>query len=246
MFVDQLPRKKIGYLGPRAVAENQPYEFYRLAPPGILLVIVSCGLEQFTAADVQRVFKPINKMLDIFMDRDVDIINQVGVPLPLLIGVEAHDAMLKHIEDYTGKPASSQLLNVIASLKHLNIKNVLAVNKWRAEMNDNLAAFLAREGIKLAGVSNKVLIPSEFSKINSRDSAQLAYDLAVQGAKQFPAADGIFIGGGSWMAQPVAEQIEAETGLPVVSNIGAMVWNLLHRMDVWEPVPGRGRLLSGT
>lgn len=246
MFVDDLPRKKIGYLGPRAVAENQPYEFYRLAPPGILLVIVSCGLEQFTAEDVERVLKPIDKMLDIFKDRDVDIINQVGVPLPLLIGVEAHDAMLKYIENYTGKMASSQLLNVIASLKHLNVKRVLAVNKWRPSMNANLAAFLKREGIALEGVSNQVLAPSEFSKINSRDSAQLAYDLALQGVKQFPKADSIFIGGGSWMAQPVAEQVEAETGLPVVSNIGAMVWNLLHRLDVWESRPGHGRLLSGS
>ena len=245
MFIDELPRKKIGYLGPRHVSENQPYEFYRLAPPGIILVLISCGLEEFTAADVQRVTKPLDKMLDMLVERDVDIINQTGVPLPLLIGMEAHDALIKHIEDYTGKMASSQLMNVIAALKHMGIRKVLAVNKWRKEMNDNLDAFLRREGMELAGVSNKVLIPSEFSKINAGDSARMAYDLALTGAKSFPEADGIFIGGGSWLSQPVAEQVEGETGLPVVSNIGAMIWNLLHRLDVWEPIAGHGRLLAG-
>jgi maleate cis-trans isomerase len=99
--------------------------------------------------------------------------------------------------------------------------------------------------MELVGVSNKVLVPQEFSKINAEDSAQLAYDLAVAGVKAHPQADGVFIGGGSWLSQPVAEQVEGETGLPVVTNIGAMTWNLLHRLDVWEPVPGRGRLLSG-
>jgi maleate cis-trans isomerase len=245
MFADALPRKKIGYLGPRHVIENQPYEFYRMAPPGIILVMVSCGLEHFTAQDVERVTGPIDKMLDLLVERDVEIINQVGVPLPLLVGLEAHDALVKHIADYTGKMASSQLMNVIAALKHLGIRKVLAVNKWRKEMNDNLDRFLRREGMELAGVSNKVLVPQEFSKINTEDSAQLAYDLAVAGVKAFPQADGIFIGGGSWLSQPVAEQVEAETGLPVVTNIGAMTWNLLHRIGCWEPVPGRGRLLSG-
>jgi maleate cis-trans isomerase len=245
MFVDELPRKKIGYLGPRHVEENQPYEFYRLAPPGIILVMVACGLDHFTAADVDRVMARIDEKLELLMERNVDIINQVGVPLPLLMGLEAHDGMIRRIEKTTGKPASSQLLNVIASLKHLRVKKVLAINKWRKEMNDNLDAFLRREGMSLAGVSNKVLVPQEFSKINTEDSAKLAYDLAVQGVKAYPDADGIFIGGGSWLSQPVAEQIEKETGLPVVTNIGAMVWNLLHRLGEWRPVAGGSRLLRG-
>jgi maleate cis-trans isomerase len=244
MFIDELPRKKIGYLGPRHVSENQPYEFYRLAPPGIILVLISCGLEEFTAADVERVTKPLDKMLDMLVERDVDIINQTGVPLPLLIGLEAHDALIKHIEDYTGGMATSQLMNVLASLKHLGIKKVLAVNKWRKEMNDNLDAFLRREGMELVGVSNKVLRPEEFSKINAEDSAQLAYDLAVRGMQMHPEAEGIFIGGGSWLSQPVAEQVEAETGVPVVCNVAAMIWNLLHRLGVWEPITGHGRLLG--
>lgn len=244
MFVEELPTRKIGYLGPRHVIENQPYEFYRLAPPGIILVMVSCGLERFTAQDVERVTKPIDRMLDMLVARDVEIVNQVGVPLPLLVGMEAHDALIKHIADYTGRPATSQLMNVIAALKHLGIKKVIAVNKWHHDMNENLAAFLDREGIELAGVSNRALEPDEFSRINTKDSAKLAYDLSIQGVKDFPQADGIFIGGGSWLAQPVAVQVEAEVGLPVVTNIGAMTWNLLHRIGAWQPKQDCGRLLA--
>lgn len=245
MFVDELPTRKIGYLGPRHVIENQPYEFYRLAPPGVILVMVSCGLEHFTAQDVERVTKPIDRMLNMLVERDVEIINQVGVPLPLLVGLEAHDALIRHIADYTGKPATSQLMNVIAALNHLGIRKVLAVNKWSGEMNNNLAAFLRRDGIQLVGVSNRSLSPSEFSRIKTSDGARLAYDLAIQGVKDFPSADGIFIGGGSWLSQPVAVQVEAETGLPVVTNIGAMTWNLLHRLGAWRPKAGCGRLLGG-
>jgi maleate isomerase len=244
MFVDDLPKKKIGYLGPRHVSENQPYEFYRLAPPGIMLVLISCGLEKFTAEDVERITKPLDKFLDMLVERQVDIINWTGVPLPLLVGVEAHDKLVGHIEKYSGKMASSQLLNVIAALKGLGAKKILAVNKWRKEMNDNLDRFLRREGMRLEGVSANVLLPEQFNKHSTEDSAQMAYELALQGLKQYPEADAVFIGGGAWLSQPVAEQVEKETGVPVVVNIAAMIWNLLHRIDAWEPINGHGRLLA--
>lgn len=244
MFVDELPKRKIGYLGPRHIAENQPYEFYRLAPPGVILVMISCGLEKFTAADVERVTKPMDKMLDMLRQRDVDIINWTGVPLPLLVGMEAHDKLIAHIERYTGKPASSQLLNVIAALKGLGAKKILAVNKWRKDMNDNLDLFLRREGMQLEGVSNEALLPEQFSAMNAEDSAQMAYNLAIEGLKKHPKTDAVFIGGGAWLSQPVAEQIERETGVPVVVNIAAMIWNLLHRLDFWAPIKGHGKLLA--
>ena len=43
--------------------------------------------------------------------------------------MEAHDKLIAHIEKYSKKPASSQLMNVIAALKSLGAKKILAVNK---------------------------------------------------------------------------------------------------------------------
>jgi maleate cis-trans isomerase len=245
MFTDALPKKKIGYLSPRHVIHNHPYEFYHMAPRGVMLVMVSCGLDEFTAADVERVTKPLDKMLDRLVECEVDIISQTGVPLPLLIGMEAHDALIEHIADHTKLPASSQLLNVIAGVKHLGLKNVLLVNKWTDAMNETLEAFLDREGVSVAGVYNKSLTPAQFSKMSASDSAQLAYDLSVQAYKEHPEADGLYIGGGNWMSQPVCDQLELETGKPTVCNLGCMMWNMLHRLDMWQPIPGHGKLLAG-
>ena len=244
MFADELPTAKVGCLMPRHVNDNQPYEFYRLVPPGVMLVMVSCGLNEFTVKDVERVFKPLDKLLDMLMDRQCSIISQTGVPLPCVIGTAAHDALLERISKYTGVPATSQLLNVIASLKHLKLKNVLVVNKWTDKMNETLEEFLDRDGISTAGVYNKSLTPAEFSKIAAKDSAQLAYDLGRKGFDEHPEADGMFIGGGNWMSQPVCDQLERETGKPVICNISGMVWSLLHQLGKWQPIPGHGKLLS--
>jgi maleate cis-trans isomerase len=244
MFVDELPAKKVGCLIPGAIVANPPYEFYRLAPAGLMLVMVGCGLEEFSAKDVERIFKPLDSMLDQIMAHDVSFINQVGIPLPLLVGVEAHDALIAHIAEYTGRPAVSQLINVIESLKHLKIKRVVAVNKWTEKMNATLEEFLAREGISLLGTHTKPMTVKEFTRLPTKDSAELAYDLACQAAKMHPDADAIFIGGGSWLSQPVCEQVEKETGLTTICNIGAMIWNLSRLCGLWKPIPNHGRLLA--
>ena len=246
MFVDEMPQKKLGILSPRYVSDNGPYEFYRLAPPGVMLVSISCGLEKFTVEDVERVFKPLDSYLDMLMERNVNIISQTGVPLPCVIGTKAHDALLARIEKYTGKPATSQLNNVLAALKHLKLKNVLVVNKWTDKMNETLEEFLDRDGINCAGVYNKSLTPAEFSKIKQGDSAKLAYDLAMKGIKEHPEADGVFIGGGNWLSQPVCEKLEKVYNKPVICNIAAEVWHDLRHFKMWKPMPGRGMLLSGS
>jgi maleate isomerase len=245
MFEDEIPDKKIGFLSPRTVIDNHAYEFYRLAPPGVMAVMVSCGLEEFSTTEVARIFEPLEGLLDLMMERDVSIISQTGVPLPLLIGLDAHDELLEKIRAYTKLPVTSQMLNVIAGLQHIALKNVLLVNKWSDEMNGVLEAFLDRGGIGVAGVYNKSLSPREFSQIPAKDSARLAYDLGQRALEEHPEADGLFIGGGNWLSQPVCDQLERETGRPVICNSGAQMWYLLHQIDMWQPIPGHGLLLGG-
>ncbi len=244
MFKDSLPDKKIGYLSLRTYIENQAYEFYRLAPPGIMLVLMPCGLRDHTAKEVKRVVKSFDSFLDPLIARNVDIILQAGLPIPLLLGPKGHDALIHRIEDYTGRPAVSQLQNVIAAMKSLNLRNVLVANRWTDRMNTSLTEFLARDEISVAAVFNHVMAPSESHKMKSEETAQMAYDMALAGFRENPEADGLYLGGNAWLAQPVVERLEAETGKPVICNNGATLWDLLRRLGKWRPMPGRGFLLE--
>ena len=121
-FDGYAPRYKIGCLQPGAIIDNHPFEFYRLAPPGVMLVMVGVGLKEFSRGDVERVFAPLDRYLDQLMERDVDIVIQHGVPLPLLIGIEAHDRMMAHMADYTGLPATSTVLSVVRAASELGFR----------------------------------------------------------------------------------------------------------------------------
>src|SRR2546423_7672581 len=141
MFEEFLPKVKIGALKPLAIVDNAAYEFYRIAPPGVMLVMIPIGLEKFSKEDVERVFAPLDSYVDQLLERGVDLVMQSGVPLPLLIGIEAHDRLIDRIKTRSRKPATSSVLGVVAAAKRLGLRRIVVANKWSEPMNRTLAEF---------------------------------------------------------------------------------------------------------
>ena len=87
------------------------------------------------------------------------------------------------------------------------------------------------------------MTPAGFTRISSAGSVDLAYRLGRQAFEDNPEADELYIGG-NWNSQPVVERLEEEFDKPAYCNQGAMIWETLHRLDYWQPIPGHGRLLA--
>ncbi|HWG04465.1 MAG TPA: hypothetical protein VG271_05580 [Beijerinckiaceae bacterium] len=240
----EVPKYGVGCLLPLPVIDLSVYELYRLFPQNYLLVMIPIGLAEFSAADVERVFAPLEHLLDQLMERGVDIVAQNGVPLPLLIGVAAHDRMVARMEAHTGKPATTTVGAVCRAARHLGIKRLAIANKWSQPMNKVLGEFLGREGVSIAGAATRELQPAEFQKIKADDHAELAYQLGKSALIDNPECDGLYIGGGSWLVAHVCYRLEKEFGKPVISNQPAIVWDVMHRLDDWRPIPDCGRLLG--
>jgi maleate cis-trans isomerase len=244
MFENYIPRYKIGSLQPGAVIENGPYEFYRLAPPGMMMVMIGVGLKEFSSQDVERVFAPLDTYLDQLVDRGVDLVMQNGVPLPILIGLEAHDRMVAHMADYTKLPATSTVVCVVKTAAELGLRKVSIANKWTEAMNKSLAAFFAREGVTVISAATKPLRPAEFHRIDAAEHMQLAYELGRRAFLDNSDCDAVYIGGGSWIAEPVAVQLEAEFDKPVLCNQSAVIRHTLKMLDAWKPIGGHSRVLA--
>ena len=72
----------------------------------------------------------------------------------------------------------------------------------------------------------------------------LAYELGRRAFLDNPDCDAIYIGGGTWIAQPVAARLEEEFGKPAICNQTAQLWDILHLLKDWQPIKGHGRLLA--
>ena len=244
MFEESLPIHKIGCLAPLGVIDNGAFEFYRLWPKRCMLVMIPVGLAEFSSADVERVFAPLESYLDQLMDRGVELVIQNGVPLPILIGVEAHDRMVDHMAKYTGLPATSTVNAVVKSAREIGIRKIAVANKWSDRMNQSLGQFFAREGVTMCGVVNEVIAPKDFMKIGDAAHMELAWRLGKQAADQFPECDGVYLGGGSWLCEPVAKALEDAIGKPVICNEAARIRHILQLVNDWKPMSGHGRILS--
>ena len=69
---------------------------------------------------------------------------------------------------------------------------------------------------------------------------ELAYRARPAALTRFPDAEGLYIGGGAWLSEPVCQALEAEFGKPAISNLSAMIRDTLTRLGPWSPIPGRG------
>jgi maleate isomerase len=230
---------------PLSIIDNAAYEFYRLAPPGIMQVMIPIGLAEFSVADVERaLFEPLRANLDKLMERGVELVVQSGTPLPIVIGIEAHDRMIAFMREHTGVPASSTVLAVCRAARHLGIRKMALVNKWSDTMNRTLGAFLAREGVAVSGTATKDMQPADFQRIKTDDHMALAYELGRRAFRDNPDCDAIYIGGGTWLSEPVSNALEQEFGRPVLCNQTAQLWDILHLLNDWAPIKGHGRLLA--
>ena len=245
MWEAYVPVKRIGTLAPLSTIENEAYEFYRIAPQEVMSIYLPLGLQKFSAADVERVFGPIDNLIGVLLDRDVDIIVQSGVPLPLLIGVAAHNRLMEHIAAKSGLPVTSSVTAVVDAARQLGIRNIALANKWSEQMNGVLGEFFDRRNIKVAGVCSDSMTPDIFLKMSTRNGMDLAYELGSRAIRENPGCDGLYIGGGAWLSLPVCEHLEREFGLPCISNQDAVLWDCLHKVDYWKPIRGSNRLLAG-
>ena len=145
---------------------------------------------------------------------------------------------------HTGIPCTSTVNAVTKSTAEIGVKKVVVANKWTDEMNHNLGMFFAREGVEICGVYNKSLKPSEFLKIKAGDHMGLAWQLGRKALLEHPEADALYIGGGSWLCEPVARKLEDEFAKPVICNQTSRVRHMLKILGAWKPIQGHGRLLS--
>jgi len=169
---------------------------------------------------------------------------QNGVPLPILIGIDKHDRMIEHMHKRTGLPATTTVECVVKTATEFGIQKVAVVNKWTDAMNESLGRFFARGGTQIIGGATQSLHPTDFHKIDSGEHMELAYRLGKQAFLDNPDCDAVYIGGGSWIAEPVAQMLEEEFGKLVLCNQASVIRQVMKTLGAWAPRPGHSRVLS--
>src|SRR5258708_26677096 len=91
-------RARIGYTSPPLTTEVFPYEFYRMAPAGVTLVITTLAIVVRSKAEVDQSYDISMKAAREMAAAGIDIIVLGGVPINLSRGTANAQQMVQELE----------------------------------------------------------------------------------------------------------------------------------------------------
>jgi maleate cis-trans isomerase len=240
---DLKPWLRIGVVTPHPLNDTLPYEFYRMAPDGVMLMTAGLEISDYTKEAVEEQLPVLDRRADSLIKRGAQRIVLSGVPLAMALGRPRTLQLLADHKQRWKVSADTDLEAIIAGVKKLGLKRVGAATRWKGPMNDRLAAYLAEADIDVVGVANSGRSMQENAELDDATGIALAMDLSTQ-LFQKQEVEGVIMPGGRWITIGAVRDLEKQFGRPVVTNHTASLWAALRDAGQRTPVTGWGRLLG--
>ena len=155
------PWYRLGFITPHQFVDNVPYQFYRLAPPGMMLVTANLDLADYTVEAVDHELPLLWRHAARLKKRGVDRIVIAGVPVGAALGRKRMQAILAEGED----PPSRALLERCRTLA--------------AEPPPGAVERAATDSMKL-----RRLKPARGSSAGSATRCSMIFSLGLKGATE--------------------------------------------------------------
>ena len=241
------PWYQLGYVIPHLYTDFDAYQFYRVAPEGMMLVTTGLNLKDYSLPAVESELPMLWDRLSLLAGKKVDRLSLSGVPVASVLGRKRMRAILAEGRSRTGLVFDTDLEAHIATLQHFGAARIALGTRWPEAVNDALTSYLADAGIEVVARRSRSRSLEQNKVASPADDHQLALDLGREALRAAPNAQALLLPGGLWFAIHAAPLLEAEFGVPVLLNILSTTWAALRaagtRVQV-RPDPRWGRVLN--
>ena len=241
------PWYQLGYVIPHLYTDLDAYQFYRVAPEGMMLVTTGLNLTEYSLAAVERELPSLSQRFDLLASKRVDRLSLSGVPVASALGRVRMRRILAEAEQRTGLPCDTDLEAHIATLQHLGAARIALVTRWPEAVNAALTAYLAEAGIEVLACRSRARSLEANKHSSAAADHALALELGSQVLRETPQAEALLMPGGLWFAIHAVPMLEAEFGRPVLLNILSTTWAALHSAGdgmLHRPDPRWGKVLA--
>jgi maleate isomerase len=231
-------RARIGYTSPPLTTEVFPYEFYKIVPDGVSLVVTTLSI-------VVRSKEEIDKSYEISMNaaREMaaakcDLIMLGGVPINVSRGNKNAEQVIADLERELAVKVSTSQSAQIEAARLLGAKKMVVAHPYEEKDTTRIASYNEHMHCETLGA---MAYGSPFNQIGRipRDGAlQLGRALM----KKYPNADTIIMPSPHWPTIASIEPLEREFGVNVMTALQVIVWNALRRCGIDDKIEGYGRL----
>lgn len=221
------PWYQLGYVIPHLYTDMDAYQFYRVAPEGMMLITTGLDLKEYSLAAVESELPVLWQRFDLLARKKVDRISLSGVPVASALGRAKMREILSDGETRTGIPCDTDLEAHIAALQHLGASRIALATRWPEHVNAALTRYLAEAGIEVTNCVSRARTLEQNKHSSAADDHQLALELGGRALREAPGAQALLMPGGLWHAIHAVPLLEAEHGRPVVLNILSTAWAAL-------------------
>lgn len=237
----------LGYVIPHLYTDMDAYQFYRIAPEGVMLVTTGLDLKDYTLAAVEAELPALRQRFDLLAKKRVDRIALSGVPVASALGRGRMREILAEGASRTGIPCDTDLEAHIAALRHLGAARIALATRWPEPVVAALTRYLADAEIEVVACVSRPRTLDQNKRAGADDDHRLALELGRQALREAPRAQALLMPGGLWFAIHAVPLLEAEFGKPVLLNILSTTWAALHAAGdrvQQRPDPRWGRLFA--
>ena len=241
------PWYQLGYIIPHAYTDMDAYQFYRVAPEGMMLVTTGLNFQGHSVEAAENELPTYWQRVDLLARKKVDRIALSGVPVASFLGRKRMLETLAQAEDRSGLPCDTDLEAHIAVLKHLGATRIALATRWHEATTSRLTSYLAEAGIEVIANYSRGTTFAQHKTADPNADHLLALELGGKALRETPDAQAVLMPGGLWHAMHAVPLLEAEYGRPVLLNILSTTWAALRaagkRMLV-RPDPRWGKVLA--
>ena len=241
------PWYQLGYVIPHLYTDMDGYQFYRVAPEGMMLLTTGLDLKEYSLAAVERELPTLWQRFDLLAAKKVDRIALSGVPVASALGRARMREVLAEAQRRTGVPCDTDLEAHIATLQHFGARKIALATRWPDAVNVALTRYLAEAGIEVMACRSRARSLADNKHAAAGADHLLALELGREAMRAAPQADALLLPGGLWFAIHAAPMLEAEFGRPVLLNILSTTWAALHGLGsrlMHRPDPKWGMVMA--
>jgi arylmalonate decarboxylase len=214
--------------------------------PGVRFIPRGVGVRALTPEGYEAAWNGIVPAAEYLARQGVDAIMVIGTSLTFYRGPQAHAQLLKDLRERTGLPVSTMSQALIDGLREMGAKRVAVATAYTDVVNRRLKELLAAAGIEVLSLECFNLL--EFNAPQKMSEAEIISlsDAAVAkaNAAKPEAAEAILISCGGLRTLGVAEPLEANHGIPVVSSATAAFWAAMRLVGDSGRISGYGKLFE--
>ncbi len=232
-------RARIGYTSPPATTEVFPYEFYRIVPDGVTLVVTTLAIVEMDDDEINRSYEISVEAARELARSGVDLMVLGGVPINLSRGYDNVETLIEDTEKAIGVPVSTSITAQIAALKAVGAENVVVAHPFGDGLGPSFEAHLRQFGFNPLGTAGAGYPAIELGQI----PADAVLKLGQQLKESHPDADALWLPCPHWAVADAIDPLERELGFKTVGALQAITWDALRRCGIDDRIEGYGELL---